>query len=435
MRPGDSFVLNNPFAGGTHLPDITVVTPVFVDDTEAPAFFVASRGHHADVGGVTPGSMPPNSRTLADEGVLFDGIAMVRDGRFAEDSLRAILKAGPHPARNPDQNLADLRAQAAANAKGAAELQRVCASMGHDVVVAYMKHVQDHAEEAVRRVIGRLQSGSFRCAMDDGGHVHVTVTVDQAARSAVVDFTGTSPQRPNNFNGPASICRAAVLYVFRTLVADDIPMNEGCMRPLRLIIPEGCMLNPRPVPPLPAVVAGNVETSQIVCDTLYGALGVLAASQGTMNNLTFGNADHQYYETICGGAGAGPDFNGADAVQTHMTNSRLTDPEVLERRYPVIVEQFAVRPGSGGKGRYHGGNGVIRTLRFRAPVTAAILSGRRRSHPFGLQGGADGAAGETVAVFHDGSRKPLAPTDQIELAGGDAITIATPGGGGFGPSD
>jgi len=432
MQPGDSFVLNNPFAGGTHLPDITVVTPVFVENTQTPTFFVASRGHHSDVGGITPGSMPPNSKTLADEGVLFNGIAMVRDGRFAEDSLRAILMVGPHPARKPEQNLADLRAQAAANAKGAAELQRVCRAMGRDVVVAYMKHVQDHAEEAVRRVIGRLKSGSFRCAMDDGGHVNVSIAVDHATRSAVVDFTGTSPQRPNNFNGPASICRAAVLYVFRTLVADDIPMNEGCMRPLTLIIPEGSMLNPRATAPLPAVVAGNVETSQIVCDALYGALGVLAASQGTMNNLTFGNADHQYYETICGGAGAGPTFDGADAVQTHMTNSRLTDPEVLERRYPVIVEEFAVRQGSGGKGLHHGGNGVVRTLRFREPVTAAILSGRRKSHPFGLSGGADGATGETAALFSNGTRKTLAPTDQIELAGGDAITVATPGGGGFG---
>jgi 5-oxoprolinase (ATP-hydrolysing) len=432
MSPGDSFILNNPFAGGTHLPDITVVTPVFLDKETAPTFFVASRGHHADIGGRTPGSMPPNSKTLAEEGALFDGIAMVRDGRFAEDTIRSILMTGPMPARNPDQNLADLRAQAAANAKGVAELQRVCRAYGRDTVVAYMGYVQDHAEEAVRRVITRLKSGEFRCAMDDGGHVNVKVTVDHESRSAVIDFTGTADTRPNNFNGPVSICRAAVLYVFRTLVADDIPMNEGCMRPLKLIVPEGSMLNPKHSNPLPAVVAGNVETSQIVCDALYGALGVLAASQGTMNNFTFGNATHQYYETIGGGAGAGPDFDGASAVQTHMTNTRLTDPEIFEQRYPVIVESFGVRHGSGGAGHHPGGDGVMRTLRFRAPVTAGILSGRRRIHPFGLHGGHDAATGETVVTFADGNHKRLNATDEIELQTGDKITISTPGGGGYG---
>jgi 5-oxoprolinase (ATP-hydrolysing) len=376
--------------------------------------------------------MPPNSKTLAEEGVLFDGIAMVRDGRFAEDKIRAILLSGPMPARNPEQNLADLRAQAAANAKGVAELQRVCALHGRDTVAAYMNYVQEHAEEAVRRVISRLKPGAFRCPMDDGGHVAVEVTVDQSNRSAVIDFTGTADQRPNNFNAPASICRAAVLYVFRTLVAEDIPMNEGCMRPLRLIVPDGSMLNPRLANPPPAVVAGNVETSQIVCDAIYGALGVLAASQGTMNNFTFGNATHQYYETICGGAGAGADFEGASAVQSHMTNSRLTDPEVLEQRYPVVVEAFTVRHGSGGAGLHKGGDGVVRTLRFREPVTAAILSGRRRIHPFGLHGGKDAAAGETVVTYANGSHKRLAATDQVALQAGDAITISTPGGGGYG---
>ncbi|TAL02667.1 MAG: 5-oxoprolinase [Rhodospirillaceae bacterium] len=432
MKPGDSFVLNNPFAGGTHLPDITVVSPVFVEQEAVPAFFVASRGHHADVGGLTPGSMPPNSHTLAEEGVLLDGIAMVRDGRFAEDTLRAALMTGPYPARNPEQNLADLRAQAAANAKGVAELQRICAVLGRETVVAYMGYVQDHAEEAVRRVIGRLSSGALRCPMDSGGHITVRVEVDHATRGATIDFTGTAAEQHNNFNAPPSICRAAVLYVFRTLVADDIPMNEGCMRPLTLVIPENSILNPRHKEPLPAVVAGNVETSQIVCDALYGALGVLAASQGTMNNLTFGDDKHQYYETICGGAGAGPDFDGADAVQTHMTNSRLTDPEVLEHRYPVIVEKFAVRRGSGGEGRHKGGDGVVRTLRFRAPVTAAILSGRRKSHPFGMHGGHNGAVGETMAEFADGHGKLLGSTDEIQLEAGDAITVSTPGGGGFG---
>jgi 5-oxoprolinase (ATP-hydrolysing) len=432
MRTGDSFVLNNPYAGGTHLPDITVVTPVFLDGESAPAFFVASRGHHADVGGITPGSMPPGSRTLDEEGVLLDGMVLVRGGTFQEATIRAAFTSGAFPARSVEQNLADLRAQVAANAKGVGELRRVAAEFGRDVVAAYMDHVQDHAEEAVRRVIGRLSSGSFRCPMDDGGAISVRITVDRAARSATVDFTGTSPQSSGNFNAPPSICRAAVMYVFRTLVADDIPMNEGCLRPITLVIPEGTLLNPRAVPPLPAVVAGNVETSQIVCDALYGALGVLAASQGTMNNFTFGNARHQYYETVAGGAGAGAEFDGADAVQTHMTNSRLTDPEVLEQRYPVVVERFEVRRGSGGQGRQRGGDGIIRAVRFREPMTAAILSGRRSTQPFGLEGGADGASGKTVVERADGTRQTLAATEQVEVAAGDTIVIATPGGGGFG---
>jgi 5-oxoprolinase (ATP-hydrolysing) len=436
MQPGDSFVLNNPFAGGTHLPDITVVTPVFLDGDAEPSFFVASRGHHADIGGITPGSMPPESRTLAEEGVLLDGLVLVRGGVFQEAAIRAALCAGPYPARAPEQNLADLRAQAAANLKGVAELRRVAAELGRDAVIAAMARVQDHAEEAVRRVIGRLRSGSFTAPMDDGASIVVAVSVDTGRRSAHVDFTGTSPQRPGNFNAPASICRAAVLYVFRTLVADDIPMNEGCMRPLTLVIPEGCLLNPRPTAPLAAVVAGNVETSQIVCDALYGALGVLAASQGTMNNFTFGDAQHQYYETVCGGAGAGADFDGADAVQTHMTNSRLTDPEVLESRFPVLVTAFGLRRGSGGAGRRHGGDGVVRAIRFRAPMTAAILSGRRRTAPFGLAGGGPALPGETVVTRADGSHKVLAATETVAMAAGDTIVIATPGGGGFGvPGD
>ncbi len=433
MQAGDSFVLNNPFAGGTHLPDITVVTPVFLDGDARPAFFTASRGHHADVGGLTPGSMPPNSRTLAEEGVLLDGLVLVRGGVFQEDAIRDALMAGPLPSRGPEQNLADLRAQVAANMKGVTELRRVAAELGGETVIAAMRNVQDHAEEAVRRVLGRLRSGSFICPMDDGAEISVAVTIDHAARTATIDFTGTSVQRPGNFNAPSSVCVAAVLYVFRTLVADDIPMNEGFLRPLRLIIPDSSMLKPSANEPLAAVVAGNVETSQIICDALYGALGVLAASQGTMNNFTFGDAERQYYETICGGAGAGPTFDGADAVQTHMTNSRLTDPEVLEQRYPVIVEHFGVRPNSGGSGAHRGGNGVIRTIRFRAPMTAAILSGRRSTHPFGLAGGRDGLAGETVVLRASGAREILRATDEVRIAAGDAISIATPGGGGFGP--
>jgi 5-oxoprolinase (ATP-hydrolysing) len=326
-------------------------------------------------------------------------------------------------------NIADLKAQAAANARGVAELRRVVADVGRDTVVAYMGHVQDHAEEAARRIIGTLASGSFTCPMDDGGVIKVAITVDAATRSAVVDFTGTSPQRPNNFNAPSAICRAAVLYVFRTLIADDIPLNEGVLRPLTLIIPTGSMLNPK----FPAaVVAGNVETSQIICDALYGALGVLAASQGTMNNFTFGNARHQYYETIAGGAGAGPTFDGASAVQTHMTNSRLTDPEVLEWRYPVTVEQFAVRQNSGGAGQHTGGDGVLRRIRFHDPMTAAMLSGRRATKPFGLKGGADALPGETFVTRADGSVQYLGATEETAVNTGDTITVLTPGGGGYG---
>ncbi|MBV9905819.1 MAG: hydantoinase B/oxoprolinase family protein, partial [Alphaproteobacteria bacterium] len=427
MREGDVFVTNAPYDGGTHLPDVTVVMPVFVEGRAA--FYVASRGHHADIGGITPGSMPPFSKDIAEEGALFDGIAMVRGGRFDESSVRAVLSAGKWPARNPEQNLADLRAQAAACAKGAEGLRHACATHGLDVVTAYMRHVQDNAEESVRQVIGRLKDGAFEMAMDCGATIKVRVTVDRGARSATVDFTGTSAQAANNFNAPGSVTKAAVLYVFRCLVDSEIPMNAGCLKPLNIVVPEGCFL--RPVPP-GAVAAGNVETSQAVVDVLFGALGVLAASQGTMNNLTFGNERHQYYETICGGAGAGAGFDGQSAVHTHMTNSRLTDPEVLETRYPVLVEAFGLREGSGGGGAHRGGDGTVRRIRFGEAMTAAILSQRREIAPFGLNGGRPGAKGKTTVIRKDGSRMALKSCDETDVAAGDAIEIETPGGGGFG---
>jgi len=429
MRDGDTFVLNAPYNGGTHLPDITVVTPIFTAGEAAPLFYTASRGHHADIGGVTPGSMPPHSTTITEEGVLLDNVLMVRNGKFLDHDLRALLSAGPWPARNIEQNIADLKAQAAATVMGGKDLLDACNTYGRDVVQAYMGHVLDYAEAAVRRAIGKLSSGARTCPMDDGAAINVTVIIDRTAQTAVVDFTGTSAQRPTNFNAPSSICRAAVLYVFRTLIDEDIPLNDGCMRPITLRIPEGSMLAPRHPA---AVVAGNVETSQIICDALYGALGVLAASQGTMNNLTFGDAQRQYYETICGGAGAGPGFDGASAVQTHMTNSRLTDPEVLEARFPVVLERFAVRQGSGGGGAHKGGDGVERMLRFTAPMTVSILSGRRETKPFGLNGGADGAAGETIIERTSGSTERLGATAATQMSPGDRLTICTPGGGGYG---
>ncbi len=427
MEDGDVFVTNAPYDGGTHLPDVTVVMPVFVDG--ARAFFVAARGHHADIGGITPGSMPPFSRDIAEEGALFDGIAMVRGGRFDAAAVRAVLGAGPWPARNPAQNIADLEAQAAACAKGAEGLRLACAAHGPGVVTAYMRHVQDNAEESVRRAIGKLADGAFTLTMDGGAAVAVTVTVDRAARAATIDFTGTAAQQKNNFNAPGSVTKAAVLYVFRCLVDGDIPMNAGCLRPLNIVVPEGSML--RPAPP-GAVAAGNVETSQAVVDALFGALGVLAASQGTMNNLTFGNARHQYYETICGGAGAGADFDGTSAVHTHMTNSRLTDPEVLETRYPVRVEEFAIRQGSGGAGAQRGGDGVTRRIRFLEAMDCAILSTRRQTAPFGLAGGEPGDMGRNTVIRRDGTRETLAGCDETRMEAGDAIQIETPGGGGFG---
>jgi len=429
MKRGDVYMLNAPYNGGTHLPDITVIMPVFLDEDAVPAFFVAARGHHADVGGTTPGSMPASSRTLDDEGVLIDDFLLVDAGRLREVETRALFASGRHPSRNIDQNLADLKAQIASCTRGADELIRMTAEFGRPVVTAYMGHIQDNAEEAVRRAIAALKSGVFAYEMDDGAIIRVRIDVDVSTRSAVVDFTGTSEQRPTNFNAPLSITRAATLYVFRTLVDDAIPLNEGCLKPIRLIVPEGSMLNPRyPA----AVVAGNVETSQAVVDTLYGALGVLAASQGTMNNFTFGDDARQYYETIAGGSGAGPGFDGTSAVQTHMTNSRLTDPEVLETRFPVLLEAFSIRRGSGGAGRWRGGDGAVRRVRFLEPMTAAILSNRRRVSPFGAKGGGPGATGENRIERANGAIQSLGSTAEVEMAPGDVFVIETPGGGGFG---
>jgi 5-oxoprolinase (ATP-hydrolysing) len=440
VRPGDVFVLNAPYNGGTHLPDVTVITPMFARATAegasatqatgaTPRFWVASRGHHADIGGITPGSMPPDSKVVEDEGVLIDNFLLVEQGRLREAEMRELLGSARHPSRNPDQNIADLKAQIAANAMGLRELGRAVESYGLDTVLAYMGHVKANAEEQVRRVLGALTDGSFTSEMDDGSVIKVTITIDQAARSARLDFTGTSAQRPNNFNAPSAVCRSAVLFVFRSLVADDIPLNAGCLKPLEIVIPEGSMLSPRyPA----AVVAGNVETSQAVTDTLYGALGVLAAGQGTMNNFTFGDARYQYYETIAGGSGAGPDHDGTSAVQINMTNSRLTDPEVLEWRFPVVLESFAIRRGSGGAGRHRGGDGAVRRIRFEIPMTAAILANRRRVAPFGLAGGQPGLPGENHVERADGRIERFGATHRIEVGPGDVFEIATPGGGGFG---
>ena len=429
ILPGDVYALNAPYDGGTHLPDITVIMPVFIEDDAEPAFFVASRGHHADVGGITPGSMPPDSTSVEQEGVLFDNVLVVDQWRFLEGEVRAVLGSGKWPARNPDQNVADMSAQVAACAKGANELGRACAMHGRDVVEAYMGHVQANAESAVRALIGRLHDGHFACEMDNGAVIRVEVSIDRATQSAIVDFTGTSAQLSSNFNAPVSVVRAAVLYVLRTLVDEPIPMNDGCLRPVTITVPEGSMLNPR----FPAaVVAGNVETSQALCDALFGALGAMAAAQGTMNNFTFGNDRYQYYETVAGGSGAGPDFDGTPAVQTHMTNSRLTDPEVLEARFPVILEEFSIRTGSGGEGRHRGGDGVIRRVRFREAMTANILANRRRVAPFGLEGGADGAVGRNRVERADGEVFEFGATQTVEMVSGDVFIIETPGGGGFG---
>jgi len=427
MQPGDSFVLNAPYDGGTHLPDVTVITPVF--EGGRVMFYLGSRGHHADIGGTSPGSMPPDSQRVEDEGVLLDNLPLVQGGEFLEADMLERLKSGAWPSRNPPQNIADLQAQLAANETGAVELRKLVAHYGAETVAAYMRHVQDNAEECVRRVIAGLSDGRFAVEMDDGSQIALTVTVDRAARSARIDFTGTSAQRPGNTNAPLAVGKAAVLYVFRTLVDAPIPLNEGCLKPLTLVMPEGSMLNPRyPA----AVVAGNVETSQAIVDCLYGALGVLAASQGTMNNLTFGDERHQYYETICGGAGAGPGFDGASAVQTHMTNSRLTDPEVLEWRFPVLVDGFSIRRGSGGDGVNKGGDGVVRRLKFRQAMTAAILSNRRRIAPFGLSGGGDGQPGRNWVERADGGIEDLPGTARVAMQPGDVIVIETPGGGGYG---
>jgi 5-oxoprolinase (ATP-hydrolysing) len=429
MQPGDVFVLNAPYNGGTHLPDVTVIAPVFLDDP-GPEFFVASRGHHADIGGITPGSMPPDSRHVDEEGVLLDNVQLVSQGRFLENEMRAILGSGRYPCRNVEQNLADLRAQVAACAKGIEELGKMVEHFGLPVVRAYMQHVQNNAEESVRRVLGALKDGHFEYEMDNGARIVVTITVDRERRTAKIDFTGTSAQQPTNFNAPSAVCKAAVLYVFRTLVDDEIPMNAGCLKPLEIVIPEGSMLAPRyPA----AVVAGNVETSQAITDTLYGALGVLAASQGTMNNFTFGDESYQYYETISGGAGAGPDFDGASVVQTHMTNSRLTDPEVLEWRFPVRLEEYRIRRGSGGAGRHRGGDGGERRVRFLEPMTAVMLANHRRIAPFGVAGGQPGAVGRNWVERRDGTREEFSATFQVEMKRDDVFVVQTPGGGGYGP--
>ncbi|MDF2095748.1 hydantoinase B/oxoprolinase family protein [Aquibaculum arenosum] len=429
LAPGDVYMLNAPYNGGTHLPDITVVTPVFNEAESEILFYVASRGHHADVGGTTPGSMPPDSRTVEEEGVLIDNFKLVEQGRFREAAVRELLSAARYPARNPDQNVADLKAQIAANQKGVSELRRIVGLFGLEVVQAYMRHVQDNAEEQVRRVLDRLAPGSFVYPMDDGSQIAVSVSIDRAARSARIDFTGTSAQLPNNFNAPSAVCRAAVLYVFRTLVEDEIPMNEGCLKPLDIVIPEGSMLNP--VAPA-AVVAGNVETSQAITDCLYGATKALSGAQGTMNNLTFGSDRYQYYETIAGGSGAGEGFDGCDAVHTHMTNARLTDPEVLEWRFPVLLESFEIRRGSGGKGHWRGGDGTIRRLRFLEPMTASILSSHRKVPNFGLEGGEPGALGRNAVARKDGRVEELSGTDKAEMQPGDTFLVETPGGGGYG---
>ncbi len=440
MADGDVFVLNDPYHGGTHLPDITVITPVYLDGR--PTFYVGSRGHHADVGGTSPGSMPPFSTRIEEEGVQINNVKLVDRGELREAEMIALLESGPYPSRNPQQNMADLKAQIAANEKGVQELRRMVEQFGLDVVQAYMGHVQDNAEESVRRVITRLKDGRFTLPLDNGAQIQVAIWVDARARSAVVDFTGTSGQQTNNFNAPTAVCMAAVLYVFRTLVDDDIPLNAGCLKPLEVIIPAGSMLNPDP----PAsVVAGNVETSTCITNALFGALGVLACSQCTMNNFTFGNARHQYYETISGGSPAGGEidadgrpvngFNGTSVVQTHMTNSRLTDPEVLEFRYPVRLESYEIRQGAGGAGHWHGGDGGVRRIRFLEPMTASILSNARIVAPFGVAGGLPGAVGINRVVRTDGTVESLAHIGQAEMAAGDIFEIHTPGGGGFGTPD
>ena len=430
ILPGDAYVLNAPYDGGTHLPDITVVMPVFANEGDAePAWYVASRGHHADVGGIAPGSMPPASTSLDEEGIVLDNVLLVDRGRLLEEDLRCRLSAGPWPSRNPDQNLADLKAQVAACAKGAAELRRIAAEQGREAVDAYMGYVQDHAEKAVRELIDRLHDGAFRLEMDNGAHIAVSVSIDRQTRSAAIDFAGTSAQLADNFNAPLPVVRAAVLYAVRTLIDDPVPMNEGCLRPLEIMVPDGSMLHPHAPA---AVVAGNVETSQAITDALFGALGAMAAAQGTMNNFTFGDARHQYYETIAGGSGAGPDFDGTDVVQTHMTNSRLTDPEVLEAKFPVVLEEFSIRRGSGGKGRHCGGNGAVRRVRFLEKMDAGILSNRRLTVPFGLAGGEGGASGFNRIERADGTEETLGPTASAVMQPGDVFVIETPGGGGYG---
>ncbi|MFM2314794.1 MAG: N-methylhydantoinase [Cyanobacteriota bacterium] len=443
IKPGDVYLSNNPYNGGTHLPDVTAITPVFprrggsLKDSlriarttpTNPIFYVASRGHQADIGGITPGSMPPHSTKIEEEGILFDNFLLVAAGNLREDAVRATLTNHTYPARNISQNLADFKAQIAANHRGVTELLKMVEQYDLETVQTYMQFVQDNAELAVKKAIATLKNGQFRYALDNGAEIQVKVTIDRDLQRAVIDFTGTSPQQASNFNAPAAVTQAAVLYVFRTLVAEDIPLNAGCLKPLEIIIPEGCLLNPSyPA----AVVAGNVETSQTIVDALYGALGIMAASQGTMNNFTFGNEQYQYYETVCGGSGAGEGFHGTDAVQTHMTNSLLTDPEVLESRYPVILESFDIRLGSQGKGQYSGGNGVIRQVRFLESMTAGILSNHRVVPPFGLKGGEPGKLGENYVIRQDQTKEILDSTATVAMQPGDTFVIETPGGGGWG---
>jgi 5-oxoprolinase (ATP-hydrolysing) len=431
MRRGDAYVLNDPYRGGTHLPDITVIVPVFYGPEDAaPSAYVAARGHHADIGGCEPGSMPSESRSIDEEGVLIDNVLLVDEGRFLERDMRALLASGTWPARNPERNLSDLRAQLAACTRGADLLVRTATEYGSAVVVAYMDHVLTNAEESVRLLLDRLEDGAFDYEMDNGARVRVAITIDTASRSAIFDFSGSSPQLADNFNAPRAITRAASLYVVRSLIDESIPMNDGCLRPIELIIPDHSMLSPdHPA----AVVAGNVETSQVITDALFAATGRLAPAQGTMNNFSFGNENHQYYETIAGGSGAGPDHDGTDAVQTHMTNSRLTDPEILETRLPIRVERFAIRQGSGGDGQHHGGNGVIREMTFLEPMRANILANRRRVAPRGLAGGSDAQPGRNWVERGDGAIETLAATGSAEMQPGDRFVIETPGGGGYGP--
>jgi 5-oxoprolinase (ATP-hydrolysing) len=434
LKPGDVVALNNPYNGGTHLPDVTVITPVFDELGREILFFVGSRGHHADIGGLTPGSTPPGSRSLEEEGVVIDDFLLVDGGAIRERDFLDLLAAARYPARSPAVNLADIKAQVAANEKGVQELRRAVAEFGLDTVRAYMRHVMDNAEESVRRVLDRLGDGSFETTIDDGTPLRVAVRVDRADRRAVIDFTGTGPQRPDNFNAPPAVCRAVVLYCFRCLVGEDIPLNDGCLVPLEIIVPPGTFLSPRPDGPGggAAVVAGNTEVSQMTCNALLGALGACASAQATMNNLLFGDELYQYYETVCGGTGAGPGFAGTAAVQTHMTNTRMTDPEVLELRYPVRLEEFAIRRGSGGAGAFPGGDGARRRIRFLRPMEAVIVASRRTVAPHGMAGGRPGAPGRQWVERKDGTIHPMKGQDRAVLAAGDVLALETPGGGGWG---
>lgn len=432
IRPGDVFMMNNPFNGGTHLPDVTVITPVFDDTGKHILYTVASRGHHADIGGKTPGSAPPDSRRIEEEGVVIDNFMLVQQGRLRDTETRDLLASGQYPCRNIDQNMADLAAQIAANATGASELIRITKQFGQDTVQAYMRHVQDNAEESVRRVLDVLKDCAFTYPLDDGAEIKVSIKVDHTARQAEIDFTGTSDQSALNYNAPMAICRAVVLYVFRTLVGNDIPMNEGCLKPLTLIVPEGSMINPNAPA---AVISGNTEVSQAIADTLYGALGVIAGSQGTMNNFVYGNDVHQNYETICGGTGAGNGFHGTSAVHSHMTNTRMTDPEVLETRFPVRVDEFSIRQGSGGIGKFTGGNGIVRRLRFNEAMTVTTLSSHRIVPPHGAAGGQPGQTGENSVERASGAVEALAGNDVVDLQAGDVFVMKTPGGGGYGCAD